>query len=136
MTTPLSRGIHHLGLAVPDLDAAQRFFTDALGWNVVGGDPSYPSVFVSDGHVMLTLWRVTDPVHATAFDRKTNIGLHHLALSVADDSALTTILERLRQHPGVTIEREPCFFRGDAGPRHFFCTMPGGVRVEFATPFA
>ena len=136
MTKPLTRGIHHLGLAVPDLDTARQFFVDALGWAVVGNDPAYPAAFVSDGHSMLTLWRVTDPAHATAFDRKTNVGLHHLALAVPDEAALTTLFEKLRAWPGVVIECEPGFIRGDAGARHFFCAMPGGIRVEFATPFA
>lgn len=136
MTGPLTGGVHHLGLAVPDLDTAQQFFTDALGWAVVGGDPSYPATFVSDGRLMLTLWRVADPAHVTNFDRKTNVGLHHLALAVPDDATLMKTFERLRNYPGVEIEVEPGFIRGDAGARHFFCAMPGGVRIEFATPFA
>jgi catechol 2,3-dioxygenase-like lactoylglutathione lyase family enzyme len=84
---------------------------------------------------MLTLWRIADPAHTTSFDRKTNIGLHHLALAVPDDATLMVVYERLRNDPGVTIEAEPGFIRGDAGARHFFCAMPGGVRIEFATPF-
>ena len=48
MTGTLTRGVHHVGLAVPDLEAAERFFRDALGWKTVGGVPDYPAVFVSD----------------------------------------------------------------------------------------
>jgi catechol 2,3-dioxygenase-like lactoylglutathione lyase family enzyme len=135
MTTPLTRGAHHVGIAVPDLAAAERFFCDALGWTVVGGNPEYPAVFVSDGQVMLTLWRVADPATATPFDRRANIGLHHLALAVADDAALATVYDRVRAHPGVTVEFVPAPIRPGSATRHFICAMPGGVRVEFATPF-
>lgn len=32
MRDAVTIGIHHLGLAVPDLESAVRFFTDALGY--------------------------------------------------------------------------------------------------------
>lgn len=133
MTSSLTSGVHHIGLAVPDLDAAVRFFVDALGWDVVGGRPDYPAVFVSDGSIMLTLWRVADPENATAFDRRANIGLHHLALAVADEAALMTVYERVRRHPGVETEFAPEPSRPGSSTRHFICAMPGGIRVEFAT---
>lgn len=136
MTQALTRGAHHVGLAVPDLDAARNFFCDALGWQVVGGNADYPAAFVSDGQVMLTLWRVADPATATRFDRKANIGLHHLALAVADDAALADVHDRVRAVPGVAIEFAPEPIRPGSSTRHFICAMPGGVRIEFATPFA
>ncbi|MFC0409961.1 VOC family protein [Roseomonas elaeocarpi] len=83
MIEPLTRGVHHVGLAVPDLAAVERFFVDALGWTVTGGVPACPSVFVSDGTTMVTLWRVADPDTAAPFDRRAQVGLHHLALKVA-----------------------------------------------------
>jgi catechol 2,3-dioxygenase-like lactoylglutathione lyase family enzyme len=58
MTNALTRGAHHIGLAVPDLDTATRFFCDALGFSVAGERPDYPARFVSDGTVLLTLWQV------------------------------------------------------------------------------
>jgi len=88
MANALTRGAHHIGLAVPDLDTATRFFCDALGFSVAGERPDYPARFVSDGTVLLTLWQVSDPATATRFDRRANIGLHHLALAVADDATL------------------------------------------------
>ena len=84
----LTRGAHHVGLAVPDLEAALGFFRDLLGYKEVGGRPDYPAVFVSDGTLMITLWRVADPETARPFDRRANIGLHHLALKVADAATL------------------------------------------------
>jgi catechol 2,3-dioxygenase-like lactoylglutathione lyase family enzyme len=133
MTEPLTRGVHHVGLAVPDLGAAERFFVDALGWTVSGGVPSYPAVFVSDGATMVTLWRVVDPVRAASFDRHRTIGLHHLALRVADRDALAIVYAGVRMHPGVTVEFAPGPMREGSPLHHFICTMPGGVRLEFAT---
>ncbi len=134
MTEKLTNGVHHIGLAVPDLEAAQRFFCEALNWNIVGGIPSYPSIFVSDGRIVLTLWRLADPQNAVAFDRRSNAGLHHLALAVANDTALMTVYERVRNYPGVVIEFPPEPSRPGSNIRHFICAMPGGIRIEFATP--
>lgn len=133
MTGPLTLGVHHVGLAVPDLDAAERFFVDALGWTVTGGVPSYPAVFVSDGSTMVTLWRVADPGRAAAFDRRANIGLHHLALKVADLDALLAAYDRIRVRPDVTIEFAPSPMREGSSLHHLICAMPGGVRLELAT---
>ena len=35
---PLTRGVHHVGLAVPDIELARSFFCDALGYKTVGGN--------------------------------------------------------------------------------------------------
>jgi len=133
MTGPLTSGVHHIGLAVPDLEGAVGFFADALGWSIVARRDDYPAAFVSDGTVMVTLWRVADPDNATPFDRRANIGLHHLALAVLDETALLATFERVRRHPGVTVEFEP----GPIGPgisqKHFLCIMPGGLRMEFTS---
>jgi len=133
MSESITRGIHHVGLSVPNLDAASGFFQDALGWRVVGGAPDYPAVFVSDGSIMVTLWRVANPESAVAFDRRANVGLHHLALAVADDAALLKTFDRVRGYPGAVIEFAPQPMRAGGTTRHFICAMPGGLRIEFAT---
>lgn len=136
MTKKITNGVHHIGLTVPDLDQARAFFCGLLGFDEVGGVPSYPSIFVSDGTILLTLWRAADPATARSFDRRANIGLHHLSLAVADDAALDEAWERVSNYPGVVINAA----RGPIGPgsatRHFLVFIPGGIRVEFATPFA
>ncbi len=136
MSQALTHGIHHVGLSVPDLAAAERFFVDALGWTVVGGSPAYPAVFVSDGTVMVTLWRVAEPGRAAPFDRRANVGLHHLALRVADRGALRAVHDRLRSWPGVSIEFAPAPMRAGSETHHFICAMPGGVRLEFTAAAA
>ena len=134
MTNALTHGVQHVGLAVRDLDEATSFFCGTLGFKEVARNDAYPAVFVSDGTVTLTIWRVTDPENAVAFNRKTNIGLHHLALSVTNEAALATVYERVGNHPGVMLEftQEP-MLPGSA-THHFICAIPGGLRIEFATP--
>ena len=136
MTDNLTCGIHHIGLTVPDLDQARAFFCGVLGFDEVGGIPDYPSIFVSDGAVLLTLWRAADPLTARAFDRRGNIGLHHLSLAVADDAALDAAWEKVRAHPGVVVDAAPGAIRPGSGTRHFLVFIPGGLRIEFAAPFA
>ena len=46
-----TRGLNHVGLTVRDLDASVAFFTEGLSWETAGGDPDYPSVFVTDGAI-------------------------------------------------------------------------------------
>lgn len=135
MTTKLTNGVHHIGLTVPDLDQARAFFCGLLGFDEVGGVASYPSIFVSDGTILLTLWRAADPLTARAFDRRANIGLHHLSLAVADDSALDKAWERVSAHPEVVIDAAPGPIRPGSATRHFLAFIPGGIRIEFATPF-
>ena len=77
--TPATCGVDHVGLSVRDLESSRRFFCDCLGWRVVGERPECPAAFVSDGQLIVTLWRVEAPDQAVAFDRRTNVGLHHLA---------------------------------------------------------
>jgi hypothetical protein len=93
LEAPITIGVHHVGLAVTDLDASTRFFVDGLGWQLGGRDPSYPAAFVTDGSVLVSLWQVEDPATAVPFNRRRNVGLHHLALEVAD----TAMLERLHK---------------------------------------
>jgi catechol 2,3-dioxygenase-like lactoylglutathione lyase family enzyme len=131
MSEAMTCGVHHVGLAVPDLDAAVAFFCDTLGWQEVGRNDQYPSAFVSDGSTMVTLWRVVDPARSTPFDRRANVGLHHLALAVTDESALLAAFDKVSQHPDVVVEFAPGPIEAGFTAKHFICAMPGGLRIEF-----
>ena len=124
-----TQGAHHVGLTVPSLPRAQSFFVDALGFSVVGEVPDYPAAFVSDGNIMITLWQVENPSRAIPFDRKSNIGLHHLALRVADEDILTQLARDLGARPDTDIEFEPEPL-GASGLRHMMCRIPGNIRLE------
>lgn len=127
----LTAGIDHVGLTVDDLQATKEFFLNCLEWKQVGEKPEYPAVFVSDGHIMLTLWALKDTAAPIKFNRQKNVGLHHLALRVTDEASLDTILDRVSRWPGARVEFAPEPL--GAGPkRHMMIYEPGGIRIEFA----
>ena len=130
----ITRGAHHIGLTVPNLEQTRNFFIETLGYDQIGEVPDYPAVFLSDGNLMLTLWQATDPDNAVPFERKNVIGLHHLALTV-DTGSLDGLYERLKNAADVDIEFAPEPL-GDMPVRHMMCNIPGGIRVEFLAPNA
>jgi lactoylglutathione lyase len=126
-------GINHLGLTVRDLDQTTAFFTDCLGWALLARDDSYPRTTVSDGTCRLTLWQADRARAMTGFDRKTNIGLHHLALEVPSRDALDELAAKVRNWPGVQMEFNPEPM--GTGPRmHTMFSEPGGIRLEIIWP--
>jgi catechol 2,3-dioxygenase-like lactoylglutathione lyase family enzyme len=128
-STAKTKGAHHIGLTVPDLNAARSFFVEALGFAQVGEKPDYPAVFVSDGTIMLTLWQAEEPAIAVPFDRRRNIGLHHLALRAGDAADLGRLAEELAARDDVEIEFAPEGL-GDTGISHMMCRVPGNIRLE------
>lgn len=131
--TAITRGINHIGLTVRDLDASADFFVSALGWRRAGGVADYPAIFVTDGELFVTLWRASDPATAIPFDRKNNVGLHHLALTVPDIETLDALHAKLQSWPGVVIEFAP--EPNGGGPTiHMIVREPSGNRIEFAVP--
>ncbi|WP_299142924.1 VOC family protein [uncultured Tateyamaria sp.] len=121
-------GIDHLGLTVSDLAGSRAFFVDCLGWTEFGGNPDYPSAYVTDGHAKLTLWQQRG---ATGFDRHEAVGLHHTALKVADRATLDQLFAQVRDWPGVAVEFAP--EPSGKGPKvHFMIREPGGTRLEFS----
>jgi catechol 2,3-dioxygenase-like lactoylglutathione lyase family enzyme len=129
-STPITHGIDHLGLTVSDIVLSRRFFVECLGWSVIGGIPEYPAVFVSDGNARLTLWQVNDEGGYTAFDRRKNVGLHHVALKVSSEADLARVFALVSAWPGVDVEfgPEPV---GKGPNLHCMIREPGGTRLEF-----
>ncbi|KLG23277.1 glyoxalase [Enterobacter roggenkampii] len=127
----LTQGVQHIGLAVSNLEESAAFFTGLLGWQEVKRREDYPAIFVKDGALTLTLWK-TQTEQPVQFDRKNNVGLHHLALRVKTREGLYRILEVLKANQ-VEIEFEPTVIR--EGPAmHMMCYEPSGIRIEFYYP--
>lgn len=126
-----TKGIDHVGLTVSSLAQSLDFFVNALGFTEIGGKPDYPAAYVSDGAATLTLWQTSDPGDYTEFDRRRNIGLHHLALAVTSSEELDDLFEKVGAWKGVKVEFAPEY--SGAGPkRHFMISEPGGNRIEFS----
>jgi len=124
----LTQGVQHIGLAVSNLEESAAFFTGLLGWQEVKRREDYPAIFVKDGAIMLTLWK-TQTEEPVQFDRKNNVGLHHLALRVETQAGLYQILEVLKANQ-IDIEFEPTPIH--EGPSmHMMCYEPSGIRIEF-----
>jgi len=120
-------GVDHIGLSVSDLDASTNFFVDALGFKVSGRDSKYPAAFMNNGEMSITLWQTgDDPV---AFNRKNNVGLHHLAIRVKSFEALDELYLSVKAIPGVVVEFSPELAYG--GPaKHMMIREPSGNRLE------
>jgi len=129
VTTIGTSGIHHLGLTIPDIEKTAAFFIEQLNFKKIGGKPDYPSIFVSDGTVMLTLWQIKDVENLTTFDRTKNVGLHHFALKVNSIEQLHMLYQNLLKLDDVDIEFAPEAL-GDSPFVHMMCSIPGGIRLE------
>lgn len=122
-------GLNHLGLAVADLEETTLFFEKVLGWTETARDESYPRNSITDGTLRLTLWQVESSPSPNSFNRRRNIGLHHLALQVESEAELLRLADVVAAWPGVKVEFMPELM--GSGPRkHMMFAEPGGIRLE------
>lgn len=128
-----TQGINHLGLSVNDLQASKDFFVNTLGWEESGYDASYPRTAVSDGKLKLTLWQVDASLNGEKFNRRKNVGLHHLAIQVASETKLNELHAKISKLNNCNIEFAPELLSG--GPRkHMMLAEPSGLRIELIWP--
>jgi len=123
-------GVDHLGLTVSNLDSSKVFFTDVLGFKVLGNDPAYPAYFLSNNKITITLWRVKNADKRVEFNRAENVGLHHLALSVESIEKLSELHEHLKMQDNIIIEFAPENL-GKGPTQHMMIREPSGNRIEF-----
>jgi catechol-2,3-dioxygenase len=79
MALPVT-GIGHIALRVTDLDRARQFYTEALGFTLVGGNDR--ACFVTVGGAVFALLAGTDATPANDRFDPFRVGLDHLALAV------------------------------------------------------
>lgn len=120
-------GVDHIALSVSNLEVSTNFFVNTLGFKVAGRDKKYPAVFLNNGQMNLTLWQTSD--ETVAFDRKHNVGLHHLAIKVSSFEALDALYETIKAFEGVVIEFSPEPSYGGAA-KHMIFREPSGNRIE------
>lgn len=127
----VTSGVQHIGLSVSNLEESVEFFIKVLGWEEIKRREDYPAIFVKDDALTITLWK-TQTEEPVKFDRKLNIGLHHLALRVKSKEALFQLVDVLKANK-IEIEFEPTLIR--EGPSmHMMCYEPSGIRIEFYYP--
>ena len=94
-------GVGHVHLKVGDLDAARRFYVDALGFAVTAD--WHGALFVSAGgyhhHLGLNTWE-----SAGAGPRAATIGLGQVAITVPGRADLDALVARLRRHGVATAD--------------------------------
>lgn len=101
--------ISHIGIAVHDIDAAARFYTEHLGLEL-GGIEEVPDqkvrvAFLPIGEVRLELVEPTSPDSPVAkFLEKNGPGFHHVAYQVEDTAAE---VERLRAAGVRMVDEKP-----------------------------
>ena len=123
--------IDHLGIAVRSLDAALRFYADALGMEAIAGETveleKVKVALLPCGGPRLELLEPTSADSPIArFLEKRGEGLHHVALLVPD---LGAAVERLKA-AGARLLNEP---RPGAGGHRYVFLHPastGGVLLE------
>jgi methylmalonyl-CoA epimerase len=112
--------IHHIAVAVNDLEAALAFYRDALGLEVTQRrevpEEGVEIAFLPAGEGEIELLRPLDPAGGVArFLEKRGEGLHHICLRVDD---ITAAMERLRAAGATLLSEEPRV--GADGTRYVF----------------
>jgi methylmalonyl-CoA epimerase len=101
--------LDHIGIAVADLDAALRFYRDALGLDIEAPEEvasqRVRAHFIPAGEAALELLEATAPDSPIAtYLEKRGPGLHHITLRVDD---IDDALERLKARGVRLIDERP-----------------------------
>ena len=151
MGLPGLRRLDHIGVTVPDLEEATRFFVDVLGCEYIyslgpfkdDGDwmsehlGVYPRATVPEnrffrcgGQTVFEVFRYTCPDQRTTVPKNSDVGGHHIALYVDD---LDTAADYLRSR-GVTVLGEPTASKGhNLGQRWVYFLAPWGLQFELVS---
>lgn len=119
------QGLHHISLHVPDMATAERFYTDTLGFSVVGRAAS-PSdtllVFVKLGTLVIELTQPSDPS-----ELMTQTGIwQHVAIAV---EGLEDVVADLRSK-GVVFKTQDIQRNGFLRANLIFFDGPAGEMIE------
>jgi methylmalonyl-CoA/ethylmalonyl-CoA epimerase len=127
--------IHHIGIAVRNLDQALKFYRDTFGLHVQAQDTiedqGVKAALLTIGHSEIELLEPTRPDSAVGrFLERKGEGLHHICFQTPDVDAE---LDTLKQKGVELVDQQPR--RGIAGMICFLHPKASkGVLVELATP--
>lgn len=121
-----NRKMGHIGLAVNDIEASVRWYTDVLGFEVIGSfvcPDGVPAQFLKSGDIVYEIFQPNEPVAAPG-------KIDHFCLESADIEADYAYCVS----QGYTFEEEgiqsiPTFWEN--GIRYFKIMSPTGEAVEF-----
>jgi glyoxylase I family protein len=128
-----ARGIHHVDLAVADVDASLAFYLDLLGPLGLAEEIRYPTyrgteevVYLVDAHDRRGIGlRPADGGAHTYYD----VGIEHIAFEVESRDDVDAAHERCLAR-GARIHFPPEEDRDEAGYYAFFVFDPDGMRIE------
>ena len=131
-------GFHHVALATPNIEATHRFYTEAMGFELVkavlaptpeGGWAKHV-FYETGGHGMIAFWDLhVDSLQPVNGAISRGLGLpewvNHLAFDAPDEAAITSALERWASLglDVFDIDHEFC--------RSIYTVDPGGTLVEW-----
>ena len=131
----MALNLHHLGIAVDDLDAAILVYSDLFGATLEHRerveDQGVEAASLRVGESRIELLQPLGPdTPVGKFLAKRGPGMHHVAFEVGD---LATELERLKAHDVLLIDEQPR--RGMFGLQVAFVhpEATGGVLAEFVS---
>ncbi|WP_018621209.1 SMU1112c/YaeR family gloxylase I-like metalloprotein [Spirosoma luteum] len=119
--------VHHIAIIVSDYEISKRFYTETLGFSVLGEHyraerKSYKLDLALNGQYLIELFSFpTPPVRPS---RPEAVGLRHLAFSVSD---LDAAINHLNQQG---IQTEPVRTDEHTGRRFTFFADPDGLPLE------
>ena len=119
-------GIHHIALNVRDLDRAEKFYTDVLGFKVSARfSKGLNHLMLDTGNSAIALFESPDLDLKSALDQLSETGYMHLAFK-ADRKKFTAIVKELKSK-NVTIDDGPVK-RGEGESIYF--NDPDGNHLE------
>ena len=126
--------VDHIGIAVKDLEAAKKFYTDVLGMTAMGEEvveeQKVKVCFIPCGDSEIELLESTSPDGPIAkFIEKNGEGIQHIAIRVDDiNAALADVKEK-----GVRlIDQTPRYGAGGASIAFIHPKATGGVLLELS----
>lgn len=152
MAIPGLSRVDHIGITVPDLEAARAFLVDVLGCEYMytlgpfeSADTDWMSehlhvhpravmrrlhFFRCGGQAIFEVFQYEAPDRRTEPPRNSDVGGHHVALYVEDLDAAVTYL----RDAGVTVLGEPTASKGpSAGQRWVYFLAPWGMQFELVS---
>lgn len=110
-------GIHHIALNVKDLDRAERFYTEVLGFTVTHRfTKGLNHLMLDTGNSAIALFEAPDLKVKNAMDLLSETGYLHLAFKIHRDQ-FPTVVDELKKY-NVVIDQGPVK-RGDGESIYF-----------------